>query len=202
QPDVPAAATPAPRSRFSGRPIIGYVRDQPFFKRQLLRFPRSIANVHQEPIYVQDPYKGVVVQAARQGPVRVKAVDFEQLADGGRFGRPCALADTEMGVDVGQAHVRVWLLSSRKLTQPIVRTMPLAQTFGLPRPSGEGRLQASFSASSRQYAAYSSLRCTLQKPSIRLTMASSASATVSCDGGFFAARGLGTGTLAGASCLG
>ena len=52
-----------------------------------------------------------------------------------------------------------WLLSSRKLTQPIVRTIPQAQVSGLPRVSGEGRLRARTPASFRHKAPYSSLRC-------------------------------------------
>jgi hypothetical protein len=55
-----------------------------------------------------------------------------------------------------------WLRSSRKFTQPIVRTIPHAQVLGLPLTSGDGRLRASFSVSLRQRAAYSSCRCSRQ----------------------------------------
>ena len=49
----------------------------------------------------------------------------------------------------------VWLLSSRKLTQPITRTTAQAHTSGLPLVSGEGRFRASAAASFRQSIWYS-----------------------------------------------
>lgn len=49
------------------------------------------------------------------------------------------------------------LLSSRKLAQPIVRTIPQAQVVGLPPSKGDGRLRASAPARLRQRAAYSSV---------------------------------------------
>ena len=64
------------------------------------------------------------------------------------------------------------LLSSRKLTQPIVRTIPQAQVSGLPLGNGDGRLRASAPASLRHNASYSSSRCSRQKASVSPTTAS------------------------------
>src|SRR3954463_106355 len=89
----------------------------------------------------------------------------------------------------------VWLLSWRKLTQPMVRTIPLAQVFGLPLSRGEGRLRASFSASLRHSSAYSSLRCSRQNGSISPMMVVSTSAAASF--GFALGLGLAFGALAG-----
>ena len=73
----------------------------------------------------------------------------------------------------------VWLGSPRKLTQPMARTIPLAQVSGLPWSSGEGRLRASFSASWRHRTAYSSFRCYRQNWSVRPVMVASTSAVAS-----------------------
>ena len=107
------------------------------------------------------------------------------------FAAPLAGADAETLVNVGQLHVRLLALVSRKLTQPMVRTMPLAQAFGLPWSNGEGRLRASFSASLRQRTAYSSFRCSLQNWSIRPTMACKTSAVSSFRCGFGAGLAFG-----------
>src|SRR5262249_40945228 len=96
----------------------------------------------------------------------------------------------------------VWLLSWRKLTQPMVRTMPLAQVFGLPWSKGEGRLRASFSASLRQSTAYSSFRCSLQNWSISPMMTRRISSLSSFDGGFGTGLALGAFDGGGSSDIG
>ena len=64
------------------------------------------------------------------------------------------------------------LLSSRKLTQPIVRMIPHAQVSGLPPSKGDGRLRANFSAKRRQRRAYSSLSFSRQNWSVIATISS------------------------------
>jgi len=66
-------------------------------------------------------------------------------------------------------------LSCRKLNQPMVRTMPLAQVDGLPRRSGEGRLRDSFSASERHSQTAHSLRFSLRLSATRLNRLQSGS---------------------------
>ena len=91
----------------------------------------------------------------------------------------------------------VWLRSSRKFTQPIVRTMPHAQVCGFPPTSGEGRLRANFSASFRHSPAYSSFRCSRQNCSISPTIPASDSSLSSLDGGFGAGLAFGAFTRVG-----
>src|SRR5207245_1685581 len=82
----------------------------------------------------------------------------------------------------------VWVLSPRKFTQPMVRTIPLAQVLGVPLRRGEGRLRASVSASLRDRTAYSSFKCSRQNRSIMPVMVVSTSAVASI--GFALGRGL------------
>src|SRR5262245_26929557 len=67
---------------------------------------------------------------------------------------------------------------SRKLTQPIVRTIPQAQVSGLPLGRGEGRFRARTPASLRHRASYSASRCFRQNASVRPTTVSYAGLTV------------------------
>jgi len=90
----------------SFHPIRRDVRDQPLVEGDLLDFPGSMANVHHEPVDLKHPRHRVGVQFARQGPVRIKLVHFEHLADCRQLRRPATWAGSEIVVDVGGPHIR------------------------------------------------------------------------------------------------
>ena len=66
----------------------------------------------------------------------------------------------------------LWPRSSRKFTQPIVRTIPQAQVVGLPPSKGYGRLRARAWPGSGTGPSTRPYRCSRQKASVRATMAS------------------------------
>src|SRR6266436_469150 len=76
------------------------IRNQPLVEGNLLHFPGSMANVHHEPVDLKHPHHRVVVQTARQCPVRVKLVNLQHLADRRQLRRSAAWAGSEIVVDV------------------------------------------------------------------------------------------------------
>jgi hypothetical protein len=60
--------------------------------------------------------------------------------------------------------------SSSMFAQPMVRTIPQAQTSALPRVIGVGRFRARARASRRHILTYSSFKCRLQKASVKITI--------------------------------
>src|SRR3954447_5750430 len=120
-----------------------------------------------------------MIQALGASPARLGSVHSGskgRILSMGRtcFDLACPVAEemaTSLSISVNFL-CGVWLLSSRKLTQPMVLTIVQAQVDCLPRKRGDGRLRASTPASLRHSAPYSAFRLSRQNPSVKDTMAS------------------------------
>src|SRR5208337_4624662 len=154
------------------RSFAGDVGDQAFLKGDLLEHSWACSDVRHEAIDLHHPDHRAVVHATRQRPMMIELRNLEHGADGFRFALAGAFAHPKALSMAVSFMCGFRLLSSRKLTQPMVRIIPQAQVSGLPPSKGEGRLRASFSAKRRHRTAYSSLSCSRQNWSVIATISS------------------------------
>jgi hypothetical protein len=62
-------------------PIRWDIRYQAFVEGNLLKLPRSVANVHHESVDLKHSYQRIIIEMALHGPVWVKLLNSEHLSD-------------------------------------------------------------------------------------------------------------------------
>lgn len=147
------------------------VSDQHSFISFLLCCAGCPADVQRYAIDREHPDQRVLFHSTRQRPSQFERAEVDEFPDECCLRGSRAGADAEGFVDIRCLLVRALRRVVKKLAEPIQRTTAQAHVFELPLSIAPGLSSSSLSTNLRQAAAYSSVSCARQYPSISASTA-------------------------------